>query len=261
MTTLDVDGQLIGYAEAGEGAPMLLLHGTTMSRTAFDLVRAAMPEGAAYRFVMMDLPGSGESPRSRTPLSVEELATQADAVMRHAGHESFHVAGFSLGAVVAAALAALHPSKVRSATLIAGWAVTDASMLATFGLWRRLLAAGPQLFVRYALVHGFSAAAVAAMEPMFEAAVAMGAENVAPGSIDQIELDELIDISAMLPRIVASTLVIGGTHDQWVDIGHARALVELIPGAQMEEVPTGHMMMVEAAAPVAALLHAHASAH
>ena len=41
---MQIDGQTVGYETAGDdGPPVLLLHGTTMSHTAFDGVRAAMP--------------------------------------------------------------------------------------------------------------------------------------------------------------------------------------------------------------------------
>jgi len=57
MPTLALDGQLIGYAVEGEGVPLLLLHGTTMNRTAFDAVRASLPADTGYTHVMVEFPG------------------------------------------------------------------------------------------------------------------------------------------------------------------------------------------------------------
>ncbi len=88
------------------------------------------------------------------PLTVEGLVAQALGVMDELGHERFHVAGYSLGAVVAAATAAIAPDRVRSATLLAGWATTDARQRVTFDLWRRLIAVDRELFMRYAVADG-----------------------------------------------------------------------------------------------------------
>src|SRR6476620_846166 len=62
MATLQVGDATLGYAVDGPegGVPLLLFHGTTMDRTAWDMVRAAMPSDT-YRFVMVEFPGSGES--------------------------------------------------------------------------------------------------------------------------------------------------------------------------------------------------------
>lgn len=260
MATLSVDGQLIGYATEGTGAPMLLLHGTTMNRTAFDAVRSAMPAEADYTYVMVEFPGSGESAMPADPLTVEALAAQAQAVMQHLGHERYHVAGYSLGAVAAAGLAGLWPEAVRSLTLIAGWITTDARMRATFELWKRLIAADRELFMRYAMVDGLTAAAHEAMEPILEMAVAMGAATVADGSAAHLDLDAVVEIADLVAAITAPTLVIGGAEDRWVDVSHSHALAAAIAGSRLEVMPAGHLMVTESAPQIAALLHEHASA-
>lgn len=259
---MQIDGQPVGYELAGDGgAPVLLLHGTTMSHTAFDSVRAAMPADVLYRYVMMDLPGSGESSLPDGPLAVENIAAQAHTLMGELGHERYHVVGFSIGAVVAAAIAARQPRAVRSVTMLAGWIAADARMKATFELWRRLIATDPELFTRYAFVDGFTAVAHEFMAPMLEVAITMSATTLAPGSAAHIELDVAVDISELVGQITAPTLVIGGAEDRWVDISHSHALRRAIAGSRVEVLPAGHMMMAEQPAQVAALLHPHLAAN
>lgn len=260
MATLDIDGQLIGYAVEGEGTPLLLLHGTTMNRTAFDTVRAAMPSDAAYQYVMVEFPGSGESAMPTEPLTVEGLAAQGHAVMQHLGHEHYHVAGYSLGAVAAAGVAGLYPGSVRSATLIAGWIATDARMRATFDLWKRLLVADKELFMRYAFCDGLTADAHVMMEPILEMAIGMGVATIAEGSLAHLDLDIIVDIADIVARITAPTLVIGGAEDRWVDVRHSHALGEAIAASRVEVLPAGHLMPTECAPQIAELLHAHISA-
>lgn len=260
MATLEIDGQLIGYSVEGDGRPLLLLHGTTMSRTAFDTVRAAFPAGAAYQCVMVEFPGSGESAMPSEPLSVHLLAHQAHTVMEHLGHERYHVAGYSLGAVVAAGLAGVQPQAVSSVALIAGWMVTDARQRCTFDLWKRLISTDKELFMRYAFADGLTAAGHEMMEPILDMAVAMGAATIADGSAAHLDLDAVVDISTLVSQIVAPTLIIGGAEDRWVDVSHSHALAAAIADSRLEVLPAGHLLISEQAPQIAALLHAHISA-
>ncbi len=258
MSTLTVGNATVGYAVEGDGTPLLLFHGTTMSRTGWDMVRLAMP--AEYRYVMVEFPGSGESSMPDAPIEVDDLVAQALAVMDHLGLERFHVAGYSLGAVAALATAAASPGRVITCTSLCGWATTDPQMKFTFGLWRRLIAVSPELFMRYAVADGFTAGAIAALEPMLEDVVAMGASTIAPGSDAQLDLDERVDLSGVLGSITAPTLVIGGEQDRWVNVSHSHALGTAIAGAKVETLPFGHLVIQEGADAVANLLHAHVSA-
>lgn len=262
MATLEIDGATLGYAEVGTAGPaVLMMHGTTMRRNAFDAVCAAMPPDDAYRYVLMDLPGSGESSLPALPLTVDHLAAQAHALMQHLGHERYHVVGFSIGAEVGAALAANEPQATRSLTLIAGWIRADARMIATFELWRHLILRDPMLFVRYGLVDGFTAAFHEQMAPMLEAVIAASEGVVAPGSTAQIDLDIALDITSAVARISAPTMIIGGDEDRWVDVAHSHALGRAITGSRVEVVPAGHMMIIEQPAAIAALLHHHLAAN
>ena len=258
MAVIRVDGQTVGYETAGDdGAPVLLLHGTTMSHTAFDGVRAAMPDDVPFRYVMMDLPGSVESSLPDGPLAVDTIAAHAHALMTRLGHESYHIAGFSIGALVAAVVAASQPKSVRSVTLVAGWISADARMKATFELWRRLIAIDPKLFTRYALVDGFTAAWHQQMAAILDIAIDVASATLAPGSEAHFDLDLVADITAYLDGVVAPTLIIGGAEDRWVDVAHSHALGRAIAGSRVEVLAAGHMMMAERPAEVAALLHPH----
>ena len=146
--------------------------------------------------------------------------------------------------------------RVRSATLLAGWATTDARQRVTFDLWRRLIAIDKTLFMRYAVADGFTADGIAMLEPVLEAMVPMSAAAVADGSDAQLDLDIRVDIAGLLGSITAPTLVISGAEDRWVPASHGQALAAAIAGARYEELPAGHLVIQERAAEVAALLSA-----
>jgi pimeloyl-ACP methyl ester carboxylesterase len=180
--------------------------------------------------------------------------------MQHLGHQRYHVAGYSLGAVVAAGLAGMHPDAVQSATLVAGWIRTDARQRCTFELWKRLIATDKELFMRYAMADGLTAGAHEMMEPILEMAIGMGVPTIAEGSAAHLDLDLVVDIADLVAAITSPTLIIGGAEDRWVDVSHSRALAEAIPGSRLEVLPAGHLMITELAPQIAELLHAHIAA-
>lgn len=257
MATIEREGRTIGYELTGEGVPVLLYHGTTMSRTAWDMVIASCPPGFAW--IKVEFPGSGESSMPVAPIDLLDMVDDSVAVVDALGHRDFHVAGYSLGGVAALATAARHADRVKSVTSLCGWATTDARMRLTFDLWRRLIAIDNELFMRYALADGYTGGALTMMEGMIDQVVPMAASTVAPGSDAHLELDSRIDIADLVSRITCSTLILGGAEDRWVTPDHARQLASLIPHASLVELPAGHLVIQELAPQVGEALIAHLS--
>ena len=255
MATFSINGRVTGYETSGEGTPVLVIHGTTQSRNAWDQVIGAAPAG--IKWVKIDLPGSGESSMPDAPMHLDDIVDDAVALMRSLGHESFGVAGYSLGAVCALHAGSRHHANVTSVVSLCGWARTDARMRHTFTLWQKLLAVSPELFMHYALVDGYTAAAVEMIDPMFDGALAMAAAMVAPGSHHHLDLDVRVDIEEELAGITCPVLVIGGIEDRWVDISKSRWIADTIPGATLLELPAGHLVIGEKAAEIAAAVAAH----
>jgi pimeloyl-ACP methyl ester carboxylesterase len=132
-------------------------------------------------------------------------------------------------------------------------------MRGTFDLWRRLIAIGPDLFIRYALVDGYTPQTLEVIEPMWEGAVAMAASTVQPGSDAHLELDIRVDIEDDLPLISAPCLVIGGLQDRWVDISKSRHLASQIAHSNLVELPAGHLVIGEMASEIGSLISQHTS--
>jgi pimeloyl-ACP methyl ester carboxylesterase len=206
------------------------------------------------------MPGSGETLDGGGKLEIDGVVSCMVGVIDAEGHERVHLVGWSLGAVVAAAVAAEVPSRVRTLTLANGWATTDARMRFTFDLWKRLLASDPELFARYVLADGLGRESFEMFGPGIEDLIPATAAGFAPGSDRQLDLDIDVDISARLSRITAPTLVIGGTVDRWVDVVHSRELATAISGARLVELPCGHLVPTEQAEALNALLLDHFAA-
>jgi len=249
MAVFEHNGRKIGYSIEGTGSPVLAFHGTTQAANAWDQVKASCSESRTW--VVFEFPGSGESEMPTAPIELDNLVDDAVALMNHLGFSQFHVVGYSLGAVAALKTAAQHPSSVLTVTSLCGWSQSDARMRITFDLWRRLIAIGPDLFMRYAIADGYSADTIAMLEPMIDGVAAMASSAVQPGSDAHLELDIRVDIEAALSGISVPCLVLGGRDDRWVDISKSRHIASVVPGAELVELPAGHLVIGELPAEIA----------
>jgi pimeloyl-ACP methyl ester carboxylesterase len=99
------------YEIHGMGEPLLMLHGAFMSVEAMgDFV----PELAASRQVIIpELQGHAHTADVDRPLTYEQLADDAAALLRHLGIAQADVFGYSLGGGAATQLVLRHPELVR----------------------------------------------------------------------------------------------------------------------------------------------------
>jgi len=249
----------VAYEVTGSGDHFVLVHGSTGSRATWMQQTPTLAE--RFTVVLPEYAGGGETPlpADGSPLTVDLLVSQVLEVVDEVGASSFHLAGYSLGAVVAAAVAAEVPDRVRTLALVNGWARTDARMKFTFDLWKRLYEADIELFTRYVLADGLGRESFELFGDGVEAMVPMMGTQFSTGTAAHAELDSRIDIEDRLGKITAPTLIIGGLTDRWVDIAHSRSMAQLIGGARLEELDCGHVSLTEKPAEVTALLVEHAS--
>jgi pimeloyl-ACP methyl ester carboxylesterase len=246
----------VAYAVDGSGPGLVLVHGTGGSG-AIDWGPLVGRFTDAWTVICPDYAGSGETPDGGGQLTLSGLAAQVAGAAAAAGSDAFDLVGFSLGAAVAAQLAADAPQRVRGLVLIGGMVntVDDARMQVQFGLWERLARQDPDLFARVALLSVLSPGFVSALTlEEAEAAVAFGVRNRQPGTDRQLALDRRIDLRSSLGLIRARTLVIGQTLDTVVPVDHARELQAGIDGAEYHEIPTGHHGLLEQPDVVAKLI-------
>lgn len=113
-----VDGLELHARLEGHGPPIVLLHGFTGSAATLQGVADGLRD--TYRTVGVDLVGHGESAAPRAPdrycmeRCVEDLIGLLDAL----GLDRPHLLGYSLGGRTALCVAAAHPERVASLTLI-----------------------------------------------------------------------------------------------------------------------------------------------
>ncbi|RJQ68523.1 alpha/beta fold hydrolase [Pseudonocardiaceae bacterium YIM PH 21723] len=244
----------VHYTRQGSGPGLLLVHGT--SATGEDNFGHLLPELTGGHTVLLpDYAGSGRTLDDGGPLTIEQLSDQMIAVIEDAAVGPVDLLGFSLGATVAATVAARRPDLVRRLILLAGFAaVRHPKDVLAFQTWRALADIDPQLYLRYSLSVAFSPAYLerAGSENLeHEIAAAL---PVTDGTKRQIDLDLTVDITALLPKITAPTLVVAGTHDTLVSPWNSRELHGGIAGSEYTEIDSGHVVPVEQPAELVAVM-------
>lgn len=109
----------IRYRDFGRGQPVVLIHG--FSRSLEDWAGTADSLALDHRVIALDLRGAGMSTTFTDPARYGRA--MADDVIRLLDELDIpraHLAGHSMGALVAANLAARQPARVATATLVAG---------------------------------------------------------------------------------------------------------------------------------------------
>jgi len=125
---IDTGHASIFHVTAGEGDPLVLIHGGFQTWHCWR--RVMLPLAESFRVVAVDLRGIGRSSRPDGPYDQSTLAGDVAAVMAQLGHDRYHVAGHDVGAAVATSLTAEHPDRVQRMAfleyLLCGYGFEDA---------------------------------------------------------------------------------------------------------------------------------------
>ena len=94
------DGTRLHYRVTGRGSgpPVLLIQGLGADKHGWDLQRLAL--AWRYRTIAFDNRGAGRSDKPHGTYTLEQMAADAIAVLDHAGVETAHVVGASMGGAI-----------------------------------------------------------------------------------------------------------------------------------------------------------------
>lgn len=248
-----VAGHRVRYVRAGQGPPVVLIHGLASSIYTW---KAVLPRLAAdHDVVALDLPGFGGSEQP-ADLDFADLVAAVSALLDALGLERASLVGNSLGGAVAASVAARRPERVPALVLIdaAGFqrdladapAVLRVAVADPTGLLARLPFKRP--LVRLALRQVFHDDARVTDERV--------AEYVAPllrsGAVASLRSllrtppERVEHLRRALPGIRAPTLVVWGREDAWIPQAHADRFAAEIPDTRVVRLDDcGHMPQEE----------------
>jgi pimeloyl-ACP methyl ester carboxylesterase len=233
----------VGYRELGSGPALLLImgFGGTMDNWSASFVDAL---AAGHKVVVFDNAGVGKTAAISPPLTITGMADQTSALISalHLGPTS--VLGWSMGGMIAQALAVLHPSQVSRLVLAATQAGTGKA--AVPGAAASDAAGSDDPSVVLSVLFPASASAAAELYA-FSVLRYPDFYTVAPDvkAAQGTAILQWFAGSDAAGREVASvkvpTLVADGTEDALDPVSNDRQLAGLIKGAQLALYPSaGH---------------------
>jgi len=110
-----LDASSVTLHREGSGPPLVLLHCLGVDHRFWDFANELAREATLVRY---DLPGHGATPVPTKGYGIADLSRQLAQLLRAHGIARAHVAGISLGGLIAQDFAAVHPDLVERLILI-----------------------------------------------------------------------------------------------------------------------------------------------
>jgi 3-oxoadipate enol-lactonase len=219
---------------------------------------------AGLRVVSFDNRGVGRSSQPPGPYTSAEMAADLHAVVIAAGLDGFHLAGVSMGGVIAQEYALAHPANLRSLVLANTFAAADPFTRAAFESWAQVAqAAGMPMMMRAQAPWIFSPDFYARYPERVAELIAEAQESTQPAAAFAAQMAALVDHDARdrLATLTTPTLVVAAADDIIIRPALSRELFEALPDAAWSVVPGGHAAFWEESGPwnkaVLEFVHVH----
>jgi pimeloyl-ACP methyl ester carboxylesterase len=240
----------VGYREVGSGPPLVLIMGYAGTMETWEpqfLDTLAL----RFRVVVFDNAGIGSTKALPSPLTVDAMANQTSALISALGLGRPDVLGWSMGGMIAQALAVLHPGQVRRLVLCATFPGVGTVIPAQAKIDD--LTNGNGLSVLFPSDQAMAAAAFSAGARSYADAEAASAGVISAQGDASLAWFHGADPSGRrTSEISAPTLVADGAEDQLDAATNSRAIARLIPGARLAIYPdAGHGFLFQEGTPFA----------
>jgi pimeloyl-ACP methyl ester carboxylesterase len=241
----------VGYRAVGSGPPLVLIMGYTGTMQDWD-PRFVDALARRFRVVIFDNAGVGRTQPLPAPLTIDAMADQTSALISTLGLGRANVLGWSMGGMIAQALAVRHPAQVRRLVLCATFPGTGAAPPSLAAI-RALLSGVPQEVGAYLFPAGQSMAYEA-----FEAGISSyppappvpAATIAAQGRASGQWFGGTDPAGRQTAAISVPTLIADGTADRLDPVANDHALARLIPRARLVLYPdAGHAFLFQEGAP------------
>ncbi len=246
----------VGYRVLGSGPPLVLIMGYTGTMQDWD-PRFVDTLARQFRVVIFDNAGVGRTQPLPAPLTIDAMADQTSALIGTLGLGRANVLGWSMGGMIAQALAVRHPTQVRRLVLCATFPGTGA-VPPSLAAIRALLSGVPQeigaeLFpadqnMAYeALEAGISSYPAAPPAP--------AATSAAQGRASEQWFGGTDPAGRQTAAISVPTLIADGTADRLDPVANDHVLTRLIPRARLVLYPdAGHAFLFQEGTPFTFLI-------
>ena len=224
---VEADGFRIRYMEAGQGTPLVHLHGAGGMRLTpgHDLL------SRHCRVIAFEMPGFGSSPENTRTRTMAELAATMATAVSNLGIDNFNLMGTSFGGKVALWLAVQQPERVEALVLEAPAAIRPTGSEPPSG--------SPEEMARRLYAHPERLSALPVPDPAVQAKTrALVARLRGP--------DRDADLESQMRRLPTPSLVLFGTLDRVIPPEMGRFYKELLPNCHLVFVyDAGHAISTE----------------
>lgn len=254
-----VRGDKLFYQDIGAGPPVVLIPGLGTTHQYFQALTQALQPN--YRVLAVDLRGVGQSESSVAEYSVEDWADDVAQVMAHAGLESAHLVGSSLGGCVAQVFAHRYPGKTLSLTVTASFSEIGPLLELNYRVRMDLIRATgmSDLFARLAITSLFGRSFFASERGQAAAAVITGLirnnrQDTYLAHLDAIlrfgrcesGQDRANTFTQSLREIRKPALVMVGEEDVLTVPMYSQIMAAALPNARLVVQPRcGHLNLIE----------------
>lgn len=235
--------------DAGEGSPVVLLHGTAAPASYFEPLVKRLARSC--RVLVPDMPGYGRSAPCSAGASLEETHASLEAALLERGVARAVLVGSSLGGYRALALALRKRIDVTGLVLLGAFASLDpahrnalAAMADTVAPLADLRA--PSL--RQQIASLMFSPEYARTHPEAFARAESWLDSTRPGPLaDEVRATSRCeDLRPGLPTLSIPVLCRVGELDAATPLAYSQAIVEGVSGARLEVVPrAGHALLIE----------------
>ncbi|GIH50002.1 3-oxoadipate enol-lactonase [Microbispora rosea] len=252
MSTAFVNGITINYQLEGEGPEtVVLVNGLADDLETWGAQVPALLD-AGLRVLSFDNRGIGASDKPAGPYTSRLLADDAKALVDHLGLTGIHLAGVSMGGMIAQEYALAYPGDLKSLTLACTYAAPGPFCSRMFALWADMAREmGVPTVMRDVGLWAFTV-------PFFEERPEEAAEfdtamaemtMSVEAYLSQLNVIQTHDTTERLGQISTPTLVLAGEEDILIPVRLSRRLQEAVPGSQWATVPGGHACLWETPEP------------
>jgi pimeloyl-ACP methyl ester carboxylesterase len=211
---IEADGFGIRFMEAGQGTPLVHLHGAG----GLCVTRGHDLLSRHYRVIAFEMPGFGQSPANTRTETMGDLAATMSAAVTALGIDKFNLMGTSFGGKVALWLAAQQQKRVQALVLEAPAAIRPAGSEPPSG--------SPEEMARRLYAHPERLGPMPVADPAVQAKT-----RALVGRLRGPDRDS--DLEARMRGIVTPTLILFGTLDRVIPSDMGRFYKELIPSCHL----------------------------
>jgi pimeloyl-ACP methyl ester carboxylesterase len=265
MPSVDAGGTELHYLRSGEGEPLLLIQGMSATHATWGRPFLAELE-PSFECIVFDNRGMGLSGRAELPFTIADMAADTAALLDALELETAHVAGISMGGMIAQELALAHPERIRTLTIGCSYCGgPEGTLMAPedLQLLGSAYASGEPEQVFRAMWEINLSPSFREDDSRFAAFVEMGSQLPAPQPVvlQQMRACGGHDTHARLGQVSLPTMVIHGDADRLLGYSNGREIAAAIPGARLETLEgAGHMFWWERPQRSAELIREHALA-